>query len=659
MASIAVAGFLGLLAGLVLAAQPARRVNQLFAALLLLRAGSTFAYGLLREASSAGEALAYARVGVWYTLATPVLLAALAVALFFPAFRGRGLVVGAAAVPTVALALGHAFAPGFLVAGAGSIGRGAYGMDSSPLLEVFAAVIALLDALMVVLAARACRSTRMSALSRGQAALMGLAFAFVPLRNGAYFLFLLVSSPSELAFLPRGAPILAAALVVLSLPTLLRTFEGAGRHVAAALLLLVAFLGALDAWAVLNPGGASFLPPYDTSTLLVRGAFAGAASLALLRYGLAGVPEAAVERFRLVAWGGLALAAALLCAGAVLALLGMTSAGLVAAPLLGLAVLLLSPAPLAPLASLLSRKVLLSPGDPVGEAARLQRERGGEAPSPALLGRYRLERPLGQGSSATVHLATDLLKGQQVVVKRFHAPSARQGLAEARALSAVRHPRVVPLLDVDRVGAETFLVLGHVPGGTARGLLDREGPLPPPRAVALALDVLEALEALHAQGLVHGDVKPENVLLDEKGRAVLGDLGSARFVAVDATLTGAAAGASFSTVAPEVLRGERPGPASDLYGVAASLHRLLTGRHYVELEEADAFQARERILLDPPRLPDTRVPQRVEAVLRRALAKRPAERHAGAREMADALRSASDLLVHEDRPPHGENVSWA
>jgi serine/threonine-protein kinase len=373
----------------------------------------------------------------------------------------------------------------------------------------------------------------------------------------------------------------------------------------------------------------------------------------MLRYGLAGLPPAAILRGERLARVGIALAAALLVGGLPLAVLGVTTAGLVAGPLLGVGALLLSPTPVV---ARLARQVLLPPGDARHEEAALEDARGaGERP--ALLGRYRVVRELGRGGSATALLATDALKGTPVVVKRFHAPSSRQAVAEARALAAVRHPRVVPLLDVERVGAETFLVLGHVPGGTARDALDRDGPLPPARAVELALDVLEALEALHGRGIVHGDVKPENVLLDAEGRGVLGDLGSARFVAVDVTATGAEGGVSLSTVAPEVLRGERPAPASDLYAAGALLHRLLTGRHYVALEGATAFEARERVLLDPPRLPDPRVPPAVEALLRRALAKRPALRPRSAREMAEALRAASLRLEDERRAPHADHVA--
>jgi serine/threonine-protein kinase len=165
--------------------------------------------------------------------------------------------------------------------------------------------------------------------------------------------------------------------------------------------------------------------------------------------------------------------------------------------------------------------------------------------------------------------------------------------------------------------------------------------------------MLEGLAALHARGLVHRDVKAENLLLDREGRGLLGDFGSARFeVDLDVAATGL--GGSLATVAPEVLRRRAPTPASDVYATGALLYRLLTGEHYVALDGADAFEARERILLDSPRLPHPRVPASLEAVLRRALAKAPGERPTDAATMRDAL---SEVLEHEQRAPDAHDVA--
>ena len=659
-APLLVAAFLAVLGLFVLLAQPSRRLNQLFAALFLLRAASTASFSILREVGDASDALMYARLSVWYALLTPLLLVAIAGHLFLAPGMPRRVVVGGAAAATFVFALAHALVPGALVAGVGPGARGGFRYDSTLAFDAFAGATTLLEAGIVLLAARACRSPHEAALSRRQAALLGVAFAFVPVRAGLLHLSILLASPESLAAGAAALRILpglaALVLIAAAIPSLLRGLEGGMLRVALLLLPAFAALGVLDGLGAVL--GASFVPGYDTGSSLARAAFAATASLALLRYGLAGASPDARRRFETVARGALALSLALLAAGIALALLGLTTAGLVAAPFLGVAALLLSPVPLRALAPRILRRVLLPPDHPLGDAGRLPRAGDATPPAPPpLLGRYRLERELGRGASGSAHLATDLLAGGVVVLKRFHAPSSRAAVTEARALAAMRHPRVVPLLDVERVGAETFLVLGHVPGGTAREALDRDGPLPPPAALRLALDVLDALDALHARGIVHGDVKAENVLLDAEGRAILGDLGSSRFVSVDVTLTGDLGAGSLSAIAPEVLRGERASPSSDLYATAALLHRLLTGRHYVDLEGVDAFAARERILLDPPRLPDPRVPPSVEEVLRQALAKRPTERPPDARAFAHALREASRLLVDEHGAPHPDHVA--
>jgi serine/threonine protein kinase len=241
------------------------------------------------------------------------------------------------------------------------------------------------------------------------------------------------------------------------------------------------------------------------------------------------------------------------------------------------------------------------------------------------MGRYALKEELARGATASVHLATDTETGREVVVKRYH--SARDGarvIAEARALQAVRSPRIVRLLHVDRRDGEPFLVMERAAGGSARG------PLPPERAVALVADLLEGLDALHAGGLVHGDVKCENLLVDADGRGLLADFGSARAIDPAATLTGGVVEGTLATLAPEVARGGRPSPASDVYGAAAVLYRLLTGEHPIDLAGLDALAARDRILREPPLLPHPRVPAPIEGPLRAALAKRPEDRPPGA-----------------------------
>ena len=204
---------------------------------------------------------------------------------------------------------------------------------------------------------------------------------------------------------------------------------------------------------------------------------------------------------------------------------------------------------------------------------------------PELADRYEAAERLGAGVSAIVLRARRRADGRAVVVKLLRGvPGAagdelsRRFGREARAMAALDHPRVVRLLEVAGDDGAIALVMEHAAGGTLRARLEREGRLAPERAIPLALDLLEGLAACHAAGLVHRDVKPENVLLTAEGRACVADLGCVRrFDGADSTLTrnGSLVGTP-RYMAPEQLEGE-PGPASDVYAAGLVLHEMLTG----------------------------------------------------------------------------------
>ncbi|HWH08053.1 MAG TPA: serine/threonine-protein kinase, partial [Candidatus Thermoplasmatota archaeon] len=165
--------------------------------------------------------------------------------------------------------------------------------------------------------------------------------------------------------------------------------------------------------------------------------------------------------------------------------------------------------------------------------------------------------------------------------------------------------------------------------------------LPPREAGARACEVLDALDALHARGLAHGDVKPANVLLADDGTAKLADFGLARAWGDEATRTRVSFEGTLSALAPEQVDGAAPSPASDVYAAGALLYRLLTGAHYVPLHGVGEAEARARVRAHPPLLPHPGVPAPLERVVARALAKSPGARYpsAGAmrRDLEDAL----------------------
>ncbi|MGH3721203.1 MAG: serine/threonine-protein kinase [Pseudonocardiaceae bacterium] len=202
-------------------------------------------------------------------------------------------------------------------------------------------------------------------------------------------------------------------------------------------------------------------------------------------------------------------------------------------------------------------------------------------------GRYRLGAVLGRGTMGTVWSAHDEVLGRPVAIKEVLLPPGipqaeadalrERSLREARAIAALSHPNVVTLYDVAREGAAPFVVMELVASASLAELL-REGPLPPRQVVAIGAAVAAALQAAHAAGITHRDVKPGNVLMAHDGRIKLTDFGIARNRS-DQTLT--ATGLMLGSpayIAPEIASGGPVDPASDLWGLGATLFAAIEGR---------------------------------------------------------------------------------
>ena len=203
-------------------------------------------------------------------------------------------------------------------------------------------------------------------------------------------------------------------------------------------------------------------------------------------------------------------------------------------------------------------------------------------------GRYRLLSPLGTGGMGTVWRAEDVLLAREVAVKEVVLPPGlseveREHLRErtrreARSAARLDHPSAVTIYDVVEEDGHPFLVMELVQARTLAEVLRTDGPLSPTRTAAVGLAVLGALEAAHAQGIVHRDVKPGNVMLRPDGRVVLTDFGIARR-AGDSSITGTGLLlGSPSYISPERAKGQEPGPASDLWSLGATLFTAVEGR---------------------------------------------------------------------------------
>jgi serine/threonine-protein kinase len=288
-------------------------------------------------------------------------------------------------------------------------------------------------------------------------------------------------------------------------------------------------------------------------------------------------------------------------------------------------------------------------------------------PGTILAGTYLLAEPLGSGGMGTVHRAEDLLLGRPVAIKFLHHLLARDPRVAARfqveALAAARldHPNTVAVLDHGETDdGIPFLVMEYVRGTTLRQLLV-DGGLASDRVIPIVRQILGALGTAHAAGVVHADVKTENVLVEMPGEHIkLVDFGLARVGLAAVPSSRDARDEPFVAgtpeyMAPEIILGAPPSPSSDIYAAGILLHELLTGATpYGGGRAVDIFTRHVQDELVPPsvRFPDLDIPRALEVVLARALAKDADHRFHDAGAFADALAAVESCCVPV-LPPHG------
>lgn len=265
------------------------------------------------------------------------------------------------------------------------------------------------------------------------------------------------------------------------------------------------------------------------------------------------------------------------------------------------------------------------------------------APDTVLAGRWRVRGVLGRGGMATVHLAEDVHTGERVALKLLHPhlvadPVARRRLRrEVDAGARLDHPGVLAARGYVEDGAHVGVVLSLHTGRTLAERVATEGPLPPDQVARLARHLAEALGAAHRGGVLHRDVSARNVLLDERGGPVLTDFGLAR-VGETGTAGATALLGTAGYVAPEILRGERPDPRADLYGLGAVLYLAATGKEPFAAAHAQAAIRRQ---LDGEIAPIASTvpgfPSWLDALIRALLDPDPAKRPSGAADLVAAL----------------------
>jgi serine/threonine protein kinase len=289
-------------------------------------------------------------------------------------------------------------------------------------------------------------------------------------------------------------------------------------------------------------------------------------------------------------------------------------------------------------------------------------ERAGELTPGSLLGGYRIEQRIGRGGMAMVYRASDERAHRTVALKVLAAGLTRDHVfrtrfaREAAAAAAVDHPGILPVHETGESSGRLFIAMRYVPGGDVRSLLRGQGPLPASLALDVATQAAAALDAAHARGVVHRDVKPANLLLEASypgtptapeplGPVYLTDFGISKSITADhLTAVGQIVG-TLDYAAPEQLDGEPVDGRTDQYALACTAYELLAGSPPFRgsVPQATIYG---HLAQDPPSLADRRndLAPAADQVIARALAKDPADRYATCSQFATHLGLALGLV---------------
>jgi len=262
-----------------------------------------------------------------------------------------------------------------------------------------------------------------------------------------------------------------------------------------------------------------------------------------------------------------------------------------------------------------------------------------------LADRYEVREVVGYGGMSTVYHGIDSVLDRDVAIKVLNQrlaandPDRPAFLREARAAASLSHPRIVSTYDAGVYSGWPFIVMEYVSGGSLKDVIDAQAPLPPADAAAIAAALAEALQYGHDRGIVHCDIKPQNVLLDQAGNPKLVDFGISQTVAATIALTSAVTGTA-GYVAPEQLEGQSLDGRADVYSLGTVLYLMLTGTLPFEAPNLAALATR-RLIADPRPIRELNpaVPPALAGIVMRAIARQRDDRLT-AGEMAAALRAS-------------------
>ncbi|MEX1157680.1 MAG: protein kinase [Thermomicrobiales bacterium] len=283
----------------------------------------------------------------------------------------------------------------------------------------------------------------------------------------------------------------------------------------------------------------------------------------------------------------------------------------------------------------------------------------GQSHPDTLAGRYQIREAVGEGNFSVTYRATDKVLGRDVAIKILreqyvqHAGFTSRFENEARAAALISHPNVIQVFDYGREDDIAFIVMQYVPGASLKDYIRDHAPLPVEESVEFTRQILDGLAAIHEAGIIHRDIKPQNVLMTDQRHLKLTDFGIARLESAAAGLTesGTALGTA-AYMAPEQASGQPLGRETDLYAVGVILYEMTTGRlPFPGDNPVQVMYRHVNEIPEPPRAINAYIPVTIEAFILRSMSKNPRDRYPSARAMRDALVSPGMSAPARRREP--------
>jgi serine/threonine-protein kinase len=274
-----------------------------------------------------------------------------------------------------------------------------------------------------------------------------------------------------------------------------------------------------------------------------------------------------------------------------------------------------------------------------------------------IIGKYKILSTIGSGGFGTVYLAEDTWIDKKVALKVPHRQGVDFGelLREPRLLASLNHPNIVTILTAEKQENVFFIVMEFVPGETLEAIVTRDGALDVSRALDYTCQICNAVDHAHRQNVLHRDLRPSNVLVDERGLVKVADFGTSRFLEIAAHGTTVIGSPPY--MAPEQFHGKAVF-ASDVYSLGVTMYQMLTGDlPYESPSPADLDRLMRGELLTPPRLRNPKIPKAINDIVMKAMAPDIPARYQRASELLDDVLAARAPVARSRRrtPPTPES----